>query len=146
MDQEAYIKDRLDNQIDWYDTKSQKSQKWFKYLRAVEIIAAILIPFLAGHLSDETPSIKLIVGMLGVIVAVISGIISLNKFQELWIQYRATCESLRHHKYLFLTRAKPYDSDDAFHLLVETVESLISKEHSRWSDFIKEAGKEKGRG
>ncbi len=32
MDEEAYIKERLDDQIDWYSNKSKRSQNWFKSL------------------------------------------------------------------------------------------------------------------
>lgn len=45
---DEYLNDRLNNQIDWYDGKSQTNQKWFKRLRLLEIIAAAIIPFLAG--------------------------------------------------------------------------------------------------
>jgi hypothetical protein len=48
--------------------------------------------------------------------------------QERWIEYRATAESLRREKFLFLTQTEPYDKDDAFHLLVQRVEALLSKE------------------
>ncbi len=146
MDQEAYIKERLDDQINWYDKKSKRSQNWFKYLRVIEIIAAATIPFLAGYISDTTLHLKLLVGFLGVVIAVIASIISLNKFQEIWIQYRTTCETLRHHKYLYITKSEPYDGEDAFHMLVETVESLISKEHSKWSEFTKKVEKVKRNG
>ena len=36
MDIEEYIKDRLDDQINWYDTKSQIHQKWYKILKVSE--------------------------------------------------------------------------------------------------------------
>src|SRR5258706_14133151 len=39
---------RLDNQIEWYDQRSGRSQKLFKLLKIVVITAAALIPFLAG--------------------------------------------------------------------------------------------------
>jgi hypothetical protein len=33
---------------------------------------------------------------------------------------------------LFLTQTDPYDKDDAFHLLVQRVEGLLSKENTDW--------------
>jgi hypothetical protein len=45
MDEEAYIKGRLDEQINWYSDKSKKCQNWFKTLRFIEILAAATIPF-----------------------------------------------------------------------------------------------------
>ena len=46
MDHEKYIKERLQDQISWYDKKSQWNQKLFKRLTLAEIVAAALIPFL----------------------------------------------------------------------------------------------------
>ena len=40
MNQEEYIKDRVDIQIDWYDKKSVFNQKWFKRLQVIAIISA----------------------------------------------------------------------------------------------------------
>lgn len=143
MDEKTYIKERLDDQIDWYSNKSKRSQNWFKILRIVEIIAAGIIPFLAGYATDSAPELKIIIGLLGVVIAFVAGIISLNKFQEIWIEYRTTSETLKHHKYLFLTKAVPYDKEDSFQMLVQTVEALISKENSNWNNYIKKSEKEK---
>lgn len=143
MDETAYIKERLDDQIDWYSQKSKRSQNWFKTLRIIEILAAATIPFLAGYTTDTTPELKVIIGLLGVVIAFVAGIISLSKFQEIWIEYRTTSETLKHHKYLYLTKSTPYDADDAFQALVQTVEALISKENSNWNNYIKQTEKEK---
>ena len=132
MDTEEYLKNRLDDQIEWYDKKSMWHQKRFMRLRLIEVIAAASIPLLAGGISDQTPGLRILVGIFGVIITIIAGVVALNKYQEHWIEYRTTAESLKHQKYLFLTKTAPYHTDDAFNLLVETVEGLISKENSKW--------------
>lgn len=38
MDENKYIQERLENQINWYDSKSVSNQKWFKLLRIIEAI------------------------------------------------------------------------------------------------------------
>lgn len=146
MDEDKYIKVRLDDQIDWYSKKSKRSQNWFKALRALEIIAAVTIPFLAGYATDTEPEIKVIIGLLGIVIAFVAGIISLNKFQEIWTEYRTTSETLKHHKFLFLTKSSPYETEGAFQALVQTVEALISKENSNWNNYIKKTEKEKNDG
>ena len=143
MDEETYIKERLDDQIDWYSNKSKLNQNCFKALRLVEIMAAAAIPFLAAYVTDSEPGMKIVIGLLGVVIALVAGIISLNKFQKIWIEYRTTSETLKHHKYLFLTKAVPYNKDDSFQALVQTVETLISKENSNWNNYIKQTEKEK---
>lgn len=146
MTPDDYIAERLDAQIAWYDRKSVRSQGWYKGLRIIEIVVAASIPFMVGYITDARPSVAFIVGLAGVTVAVISGLLAINQYQENWTEYRTTCESLRHHKYRFLTRADPYDSDDAFHNLVDNVESLISKENTNWSEYIKAQSKETSHG
>lgn len=137
MDEQGYIKDRLDDQIQWYSTKSQWNQKCYKRFRILEILAACLIPLIVGYVIDTRPFLKVIVGILGVLVALVSGILSLYKFQENWIEYRTVAESLKHEKYLFLTKSEPYNIDNSFSLLVERVEGMISVENSKWSQYIK---------
>lgn len=142
MNEEEYISQRLDEQISWYDKKSQWNQRWYKRLKATEIFMAILIPFLVGYIAETAPGVKFAVGFLSVIVAAIAGLVSLYKFQENWIEYRTTVESLKHEKYLYLTKTGPYDGADVFNKLVENVEGLISKENTRWAQHTKKQKKE----
>jgi len=136
MDEEEYLKDRLEDQIDWYSKKSQTNQKWFKNLRLLEIVLATLIPFLAG-IGNALPFYQIIIGGIGVVIAIAAGLSAINKYQENWIEYRTTAESLKHEKYLYKTKCKPYDRDDSLQILVQNVESLISKENSQWSKHSK---------
>jgi hypothetical protein len=145
MDYEKYLKERLQAQIDWYSRKGTAYKTEYLTLSTIGIIAASSIPFLVGYVSEDNPWVKIFVGFLGVLIAVITGITALNKSQELWIEYRTTCELLKHQKYLFETGTKPYDEEDAFHFLVENVEVLISKEHSKWSKYTGEKKKEGGK-
>ncbi len=137
MNEEQYLNERLEEQINWYDNKSVWNQNIFKAICIIEFIAAALIPFLTPYISEQSLLLRLVVGFLGVIIAVIVAIVGLYKFQEHWTEFRTTCESLKHEKYLYLTKVPPYDGEDAFTLLVERVESLISKENSAWAALMK---------
>lgn len=136
MNEQEYIKDRVENQIDWYSAKSQWNQKRFKCLRILEIICAAMIPFLVSYIGEDSLNLKIIVGFLGATIAVISCILGIYKFEENWIQYRTTSESLKHEKFLFLTRSSQYGIENAFPLFVERIESLISKENSSWAQYV----------
>jgi len=142
MDQKQYIEQRLDNQKNWYSKNSQKNQSWYKRLQIMLIVSAASIPFLAGVISDQK-ILNIINGALGVLIVVISGIIALNKFDEKWIKYRNTAESLKHEKYLYQTQVDPYDGAEAFSLLVKRVETLISQENSDWSQYITKTSEKK---
>ena len=137
-----YLEQRLDDQINWYDKKSSANQAAYKRLRLIEIIAAAAIPLLAGY-SQKSAFVGLTIGVIGLIVAVLAGIVSLYRFQENWNEYRAAAESLKQEKYLFLTKTEPYDADKPFDLLVRRVESQISKENSNWSQYMKKDQKTK---
>jgi len=130
MAPEEYIEQRLNDQIGWYDRKSATNQRWFKRLRFAEIVAAAIIPFLSGFAGGSLP-IKVAIGALGVVVAVIASVLGLLNLQE-----PTGLESLRKEKFLFLTQTEPCDKDDAFHLLVQRVEALLSKENADWAQSM----------
>ncbi|GAB1259352.1 DUF4231 domain-containing protein [Aurantivibrio plasticivorans] len=143
MNEKEYISSRIDDQIAWYDRKSQNSQCWFKWLRGIEFLSAAFIPMVAGFAKDPFP-VTLVVALLGALIAVISSVVSLNQFQENWIKYRATYESLKREKFLFLTKSEPYHEEEPFRLFVQRAEDLISKENRAWSQYT-QAGTEKSR-
>lgn len=136
MSPEDYIAQRIDGQVAWYGERSRAAQYRFKALRIVEIVSAALIPLLAGFL-PAIPYGSLVVAILGVLVAVSAGLIGIGHYQELWLQYRMTSESLKNQKYLFLTRSMPYDNDQAFALLVQGVETLIASGNRQWSQQVR---------
>lgn len=138
MNADEYISQRLENQIDWYDRKSQSAQKWYKRLRLVEFLCAATIPFCVGLVTDERMYLQITVGILGVMIAIITAVQGLYQWNEDWIQYRTTCESLKKEKYLFLTCAEPYDHEEKenLNLLVQRVETLVSKENTNWAQYM----------
>ena len=148
VDATQYVSERLDDQIEWYDHSSLSNQNRYKCLRMIQFVAAGLIPFLTPYLSATTPTGKLLVGFLGVVVAIITAALDLYRFQEHWIEYRTTCESLKKEKYLFLAGGAPYsgDRDAAFRLLVQRAETLISKENSEWAQVARTPRQENNSG
>lgn len=130
--------ERLEDQLAWYGTKSRENQKWYKLLKVAEIIAAAIIPFVAGF-----EGLGIITGILGVLIVVFIGIQSLNQYHDNWISYRSTAEKLKHEKYLWLSKAGPYkDANNPDVTLAERVESLVSKEHAKWEAMMEKTAKE----
>ncbi|MGD8780534.1 MAG: DUF4231 domain-containing protein [Ignavibacteria bacterium] len=146
MNAEEYLGKRLQDQIDWYSKKSSTNKTFYKTLRTSEIILSATIPFVSGitgvYESFEQTGL-IILGIIGVIISCIAGILSLGQFQEHWIEYRTTCESLKKEKYLFETGVEPYDNDSAFDLLVHSVEGIVSRENTYWAKYMKKASKRK---
>jgi hypothetical protein len=135
------IMERLEDQIAWYDRKSITNQRYFKRIKTVEIAAAAIIPFLAAF---SVPRVMWLTGGLGVLITVLEGMLHLNQYQQNWIGYRSTCESLKHEKYVYLGKAAFYASAvDPHALLAERIESLVSQEHAKWASVQQEEPKSK---
>ncbi len=125
------IMERLEDQIGWYDRKSMTNQRYFKRIKMVEIASAALIPFLSAFSFSR---MMWVTGGLGVLITVLEGMLHLNQYQQNWIAYRSTSESLKHEKYVYLGKASPYASvADPHALLAERIESLVSQEHAKWA-------------
>lgn len=130
--EDTYLQERLEDQINWYDTKSIHSQKLYKRLKGIVILLSASIPLFVGFISDYE-SWETVVSFIGVTIVVIEGWLSLTKYHENWIEYRGICETLRHEKYMYLTRTGVYDVENPFKVLVERVENIISKENINWA-------------
>jgi hypothetical protein len=131
---------RVRDQIEWYDRKSQQNQRWFKRLKVCQIVTAAAIPVLAGVSAPVW-----LVGGAGALIVVLEGLQQLQQYQQNWTTYRATCERLKHERFLFMAHAGPYagaPSPDA--MLAERVESLVSQEHAAWVSQQQEATEKTG--
>jgi hypothetical protein len=112
-------------------------------LKITETILALLIPLLTGYITTTMVGLKIVVGLIGIIVAATANIITLYKFQENWIEYRTVAESLKHEKFLYITHAGAYKDSSSFPIFVERFESFISKENMQWASYIKPTQKDK---
>jgi Protein of unknown function (DUF4231) len=131
---------RLEDQIAWYDRKSEQNQVWFKGLKVAQLVTAAAIPVAAA--ADAT---AWLMGAGGAVIVVLEGLEQLQQYQQNWTNYRATCERLKHEKFLFAALAGPYATaarPEA--LLAERVEGLVSQEHAAWVSQQEEAAREAG--
>ena len=129
MDAEKYIAERLDPEIMWYDKRSAGNKTRLMCTEIAIIASTAAVPVII--LFDNVTA-RVVAAALGALAAVLSSTLALFRYREHWTRYRRTTATLRHEKYLYLTRSAPYDSDDAFSILVARVEHLISQEHSDW--------------
>jgi len=144
MNDSEYFEQRLEDQINWYSKASDHCKILYRSLRFIEIVSAAIIPLLSGMGNNVLHS-NWIIGSLGMLIAIAAATGSLFKYHENWIQYRATSEALKHEKFLFRGGSAPYDGNDAFPVLVQRVEQLISKENSNWTVAVKSEPKVIGR-
>jgi hypothetical protein len=135
------VKARLEDQIAWYDLKSQHNQRRFKQLKVCQIVVAAAIPVAAAASAPVW-----LMGGGGALIVILEGLQQLQQYQQNWTTYRSTCERLKHEKYLFLAHAGPYAAaPKAEALLAERVEGLVSQEHAAWVSQREEASRQLGR-
>src|SRR6266566_3265824 len=94
---------RLEDQIAWYDAKSQQNQLRFKQLKVCQIVVAAAIPVAAAASAPLW-----LLGGGGAVIVIVEGLQQLQQYQQNWTSYRSTCERLKHEKFLFLGHAGPY--------------------------------------
>lgn len=143
---EKYLKERYEFEVDWYDRKSIKNKKIAYALRVIIIILSAIVPILAA-LQFVNRDFTYLTIVIGSIVSIATGLLGYGKFEDLWHNYRTTCETLRKEKYFYNCRCGDYSqAADPERLFVERVESLISKENTQWVSTIKECKKDKNDG
>ena len=136
--QDSPAMSRLNDQIAWYDRKSNYNQRAFKILKGWTIVAAALVPLLAAFGMRDVR----IAALIAASIAIVEGIQQLNQYQANWILFRSTCEDLKHEKSLYMASAGPYrNAENAIALLTERMEGLVSQEHAKWTSDREETAK-----
>lgn len=128
---------RLEEQLYWYDHKSVLCQRWYKWLKLLQIVLAVGIPLTSQLPPDLATCLASVAGAL---IAILEAIQHMNQYSTLWITYRSTAERLKHEKFLFLSAAGPYKGSDEAQrlvLLAERVEEHVSTEHANWINEAK---------
>lgn len=134
---DAYINERLDNQVEWYDKKSSSNQSWFKRCKWAEMALGGIIAVLTPAIT-EYEFIKYIIATSSAGIVIVVALHGLHNFHENWIEYRKTSELLKNEKYTYLNKAGVYkelSDDERFILLVERCESIISHENINWANM-----------
>lgn len=126
--------DRLDDQINWYDSKSQIYKKRYYVLTGINLCISASIPFLI-NLIVNLNYMTLIISALSVINVIVTGLESLHSNHDLWTKYRITCENLKREKIFFETKTGPYSTDSTsqqLDLLVHRCEEYMGNENLYW--------------
>ena len=134
MGLEDYLENRLEDQINWMDGKSTRSKNSYRRLKLLVILLSVSIP-LWVLLIDDFPYFKYIAGVVGFLIAAVEGILSLYDYQNTWLNYRRTLESLKREKFLFATKSGAYKKNSSFQFFVERIESILQEENSSWSEY-----------
>lgn len=134
-DFEEYLKERYRNQISWYDSKAMHNHASYVRLQWGTIILSSITPVLIAISfgASDCPLAKWIPVTTAVLVAIFASAQKAFKFEEHWMNYRTTCETLRKEIHLYKAHLGEYsDAKDREALFVQRVEGLISRENTLW--------------
>jgi hypothetical protein len=67
---------RLDDQIGWYDEKSQHAQRWFKTLKILQLVTAGAIPLVSVFAIAAPDKVT---AVLGLVILIVEGLQQLNQ-------------------------------------------------------------------
>lgn len=143
------LMERLDRRIAWYDRSAKKNQLLFRSFKAFTLVAAAAIPFSASlsaagfSTADAGPGglTTFVAGLLGAAIVVVEGLQQLFQWQQNWLNYRSTSESLDRERSLFLVGAGSYlDVPNPRVLLAERIEQIMGQEHSKWMALSEQSG------
>ena len=147
LDSDAYLKERIDDQLKWLSKASRNNKDKFLRLRILEVILGTGITIFSPFATHWGWKGALTMSLAGGGIAVCGALLALNHHQENWLRYRGLAEALKREKYLFLTETLPYDDDaTAFQRLVSTCESLLSAENNQWSQEMSKLSEAKTMG
>ena len=129
---EKYLEERYYPQIKWYDKKSISNQNIYKIIQWIVIILAAVTPVLVA-IVDVEAWLRWVAVVISALVAIGTSVLKTFKYQENWINYRTTCETLRKEIHYYNASINDYESsNDPMALFVERVEALISRENTLW--------------
>ena len=138
---EKYISDRLDDQIKYYDLKSIEYKKKHETISVSTIIISAIIALVPAFI-DILPNCEGVISFLSALLAatitVLQAIDKLKKYNDLFYQFRMTCEKLKQEKELYLHQSGEYKRTDEMtneQLFVERCESIMATENGTWAQL-----------
>lgn len=128
----AYLEKRYYDQLSYYEKSSGRNQKKYKNFQWVLIILSALTPVLAAL--NEDFKLQFLVVIVSAIVAILTTGLKTFQYQELWANYRATCEQLKPEIHYYNFNVGPYGvaGVDKEAIFISRVETILDKERQGW--------------
>src|SRR6266550_3409256 len=139
MKAEEYIRDRINDQLRFYDRKASFYKSRYLFMRAATVVGGAIVPVLV-NLSFAPVSVnlwffvvslnivKVSTTLISLMVVLFVSLESVYHFKEQWKNYRSTAELLKKEYFLFASGEGRYSGKleaEAFKLFVEQSETAI---------------------
>ena len=145
---ESYIKDRVDDQLDYFDSSAMRNQKAYRKLKGTSIACNVLTTMTIALAFTVPAEYKVAMGILALILStVVLATYQIEEFQSFgakWEKFRLVAEQIKSEKYLFLNRAGTYaleDEETAKRKFIETIEGIIKGTDISYFSLMVEPGK-----
>lgn len=152
LSDQEYIEQRLDDQINWHKRKSDWNKSKYSALKNFDTIIAALVPLSLGlgAVYDSADPIatkhitvwitKIASALSGVYLAISAGFFELEGYESNAKNYKKLYKKLESEKFKYLSRAEPYDEEDAFPRLIFTVENELHQDVINFFNSNKNSG------
>ena len=131
-----YIEERYDDQCRWYSHKASINKRnYYLFQTLIIVFSAITTLTIAlGIYFPELRWLRLLALAMTTGVTVFVSLQKVFRFQENWIEYRDTAESLKKEWYLYQAGLDEYaKAESADKSFVARVEGLISRQNTAWN-------------
>lgn len=138
MEISEYIEKRVNDQISYYDKQSIKYKNCHFFLTVLSIIlssSSAVIILLGSKIEELDILFTILAAISSAIVTILLAVDKLGKYQELYIQYRRTCEELKQELFLYEMSSGEYINGKNESLFVQRCESILTTEIGNWSQL-----------
>lgn len=133
---EQYKRKRYETELNWYDDKSIANRMWDRVTAGLIIVFAAAAPIIILFPSSPELWTRIIGAAITALIAVISGLRSIFKFHELYVNYRTVAETMKKEIHYYEANLEPYSSAaDREGFFVQRIESLVSRENTLWQEI-----------
>lgn len=136
MNDTEYLEKRLKEQQKYHSKQAKKYKQRYYGLNATILIVSAAIPIITLCMDSFPFAIRIVTAILSSLITILTGLLSLFKYQELWVTYRTTSELLKKNEFLYETKTFPYNQENAFELLVLNCEEVIGNITQTWEKSI----------
>ncbi len=121
----------ISEQSDWYGERASRNLSRYKLLKGAQIVFAAAIPVVSVAAAANAQ--RWASAILGALIGIIEGMIQLGQYQQNWLLYRATRESLKREEFLHSAKAGPYaGAADPDILFIDRSDAIVSGENAKW--------------
>ena len=147
MDIETYLTERVEDQIDYFDSNAIRNQKRYKFFKVAAIICNVLTTLTIALALTFITHLK----FMGIAALILSTIVlatyqieEFYNFGAKWEKFRLVAERIKSEQYLFLNSVGTYssiDADEKERLFIKTIESIIQGTDTSYFSLMIEPGK-----